>query len=113
LHLIAHKICIAATKNTNKGKRATDRKIRMGNNSTLPMKYSGIRILLIYNLKRDQLIDFVKRKDKNNDYSLASFAWHTDEQLRQIAISVDKKMHTEKQKNKRIIKNKKVTTIQQ
>ncbi len=67
------------------------------------MKYNGIRIILIYSLSRQQLIDFVKRKDKDSDYSLASFAWHTDEQLRELAISVDKKMQAEKGKNKKTI----------
>lgn len=70
------------------------------------MNYSGIRIILIYSLKRQQLIDFIKRKD--SIYGLASFAWHSDEQLRQLAISVDKKKHSERQK-KRTIKNKKAT----
>ena len=82
----------------------------MGNNYALPMKYNGIRIILIYSLTREKLIDFLKRK--NSDYSLASFAWHTDEQLRQLAISVDKKMQAERQK-KRTIKNKTATTCLQ
>ena len=48
------------------------------------MKYSEIRIILKCNLSRQQLIDFIKRNDKDRDYSLASFAWHTDEQLRDL-----------------------------
>ncbi len=75
------------------------------------MKYSGIRILLICNLTREQLIDFVKRKDKDNDYSLASFAWHTDEQLRDLAVAADKKAQAERRTNKQIVKNKINTVI--
>ena len=74
----------------------------MGNKYDSLMKYNGIRIILIYSLTREKLIDFIKRKD--NVYGLASFAWHTDEQLRQLAISIDKKIQAGRQK--REIKNK-------
>jgi len=74
----------------------------MGNNYTLLMKYNGIRIILIYSLSRQQLIDFIKRKD--SEYELASFAWHSDDQLRKLAISIDKKIQAGRQK--REIKNK-------
>jgi transcription initiation factor IIE alpha subunit len=67
------------------------------------MKYNGIRIILIYSLSRQQLIDFIKRKD--SEYELASFAWHSDDQLRKLAILEDKKHHAERQKNRRRIKN--------
>ena len=66
------------------------------------MKYNGIRIILIYSLSRQQLIDFIKRKDIA--YSLASFAWHTDDQLRELSILEDKKRHAERQKNRKAIK---------
>ena len=68
------------------------------------MKYNGIRIILIYSLSRQQLIDFIKRKD--SAYCLASFAWHKDDHLRELAILEDKKHHSERQKNRRTIKNK-------
>ena len=66
------------------------------------MKYNGIRIILIYSLQRKQLIDFIKRKDSS--YCLASFAWHSDGQLRELAILEDKKHHAERQKNRRKLK---------
>ena len=53
-------------------------------------------------MSRQQLIDFIKRKD--SAYCLASFAWHSDEQLRQLSISVDKKYYAERYKNKRKLK---------
>jgi hypothetical protein len=62
------------------------------------MNNNGLRRLLIFGLTRQQLIDFVKRKD--SAYNLASFAWHTDQQLRQLAISVDKKVQADRQKKK-------------
>jgi hypothetical protein len=62
------------------------------------MNNNGLRRLLLYGLTRQQLIDFIKRKD--TAYGIASFAWHTDEQLRQLAISVDKKVQADRQKNK-------------
>ena len=63
------------------------------------MKYNGIRIILIYSLSREQLIDFIKRKDRV--YKLASFVRHSDDQLRELAILEDKKRHAERQNNKR------------
>ena len=66
------------------------------------MKYNGIRIIIIYSLSRQQLIDFIKRKDMA--YQLRNFAWHSDDQLRELAILEDKKHHAERQKNRRKFK---------
>ena len=71
------------------------------------MKYNGIRIILIYSLSRQQLIDFIKRKDIA--YQLGNFAWHSDNQLRELAIFEDKKRHAERQTNKRKLKLEKQT----
>jgi len=59
------------------------------------MKYNGIRIILIYSLTRNKLIEFIKRNDKS--YKMASFRWHSDDQLREIAILKDKKRHEVRQ----------------
>lgn len=55
-----------------------------------PVKSGGLRVLLISGMTREQQIAFIKRKD--NFYSGASFAGHSDQQVRQIALSLDKKV---------------------
>lgn len=52
----------------------------------------------IYDLTRTELIDFIKRND--NTYVLASFAWHSDGELRQFAVSIYEKMQAERCKIK-------------
>lgn len=51
-------------------------------------KSKGVRALLIHGMTRDQQIAFIKRKDIF--YSGASFAGHSDEQVRNLALSVDR-----------------------
>lgn len=45
-------------------------------------------------MQREHLINFIKRKD--SFYSGASFAGHSDQQLRDIALRIDSKVQTDK-----------------
>lgn len=57
-------------------------------------KNKNLRALIIKGMTRKQLINFIKQK--NSFYFGASFAGHSDEQLRNIAIEIDAKTIAEK-----------------
>lgn len=59
---------------------------------------NGLRGLIISGMTRQQKIDFIQRKD--NSFRADSFANQTDEEIRQVALSVDKKVQADKQKKK-------------
>lgn len=54
----------------------------------------GVRSLLIIGMEREKLIEFIKRKDAF--YSNASFEGHSTDQLRKLALCLDKELYTRK-----------------
>lgn len=63
-----------------------------------PVKSRGVRTLLISGMTREQQIAFIKRKD--SFYSGASFAGHSDEQIRELALRLDSHHSGSKGSNK-------------
>ncbi|MBI4944889.1 MAG: hypothetical protein HY840_00650 [Bacteroidetes bacterium] len=59
-------------------------------------KSNGIRSILIYALTRQQLIDFIKRKD--DVYQEKHLTKCSDDQLRDIAHDVDRKVQERRYK---------------
>lgn len=59
-------------------------------------KTTGIRSILIHALNRQQLIDFIKRKDET--YRGKDVSEYSDIQLRDIAHVVDKKAQDKRRK---------------
>ncbi|MBI3502268.1 MAG: hypothetical protein HY063_10790 [Bacteroidetes bacterium] len=61
----------------------------------------GVRQIIIYGMTRQQQIKLIQRRDSS--FTLDSFANKTDNEVRNVALSVDKNFITDRQnKNKNI-----------
>ncbi|MBI3501289.1 MAG: hypothetical protein HY063_05790 [Bacteroidetes bacterium] len=62
------------------------------------MPKGGVRKIIISGMNRQQLVSFIKRKDKF--YSEEKFHRHSDKQLRELAHCIDDKIQAERKKSK-------------